>query len=301
MLLKLNKFLYIRLAFGFLLPAQTLCALSSVSAVRSTVTLPRTVSIKVVKPKNLMVTQKVGPRNESCRYRVAKPNIVPRTKWFRASKSVKAGLKTPVTCGLNKEILGPPRAIILHHAGINNPKKQSVLRRVVAFYQHHTQKKGWKNIAYHFIIGQAGEIVEGYGGFNLDAPKLIPMGSHAKGYNGGPKGVSIGICLDGNYNTNLPPKPQLDALVHLLAYLCERCHINPTGRVVWPNSGRRVVIPCITGHGQLPGVKTNCPGYALQKLLLPDVKDTAPKPKTGDLNRVFPPLQTAVAQFMKRY
>lgn len=95
-------------------------------------------------------------------------------------------------------------AIVLHHRAGNGD--------VLSIHLDHL-KRGWWGIGYHFYIRKNGEIWRG-------RPENI-TGAHAGGSNTYNL-HSIGICLEGDFETEYPTDPQLDSLAILLQDLENR-------------------------------------------------------------------------------
>lgn len=91
--------------------------------------------------------------------------------------------------------------IFLHHrAGIGDV--DSIDR------QHKNQ--GWTCIGYHFYVRKDGSI---YRGRREDT-----IGAHAYGYNS----TSIGICAEGNFETDIMGEAQKQAIIELVNYLKDK-------------------------------------------------------------------------------
>ncbi len=86
------------------------------------------------------------------------------------------------------------RSIVVHHSAL----KQSDGPREIQ--QLHFDSQGLADIAYHFLIDDAGVIYEGR--------DIGVRGAHVGGFNTG----SVGICLLGNFENADPTLPQLAAL-----------------------------------------------------------------------------------------
>lgn len=102
--------------------------------------------------------------------------------------------------------------LIVHHSATPDDDKLSVQ----AIRRFHTspppEGRGWKNIAYHFLIDRLNDSYEiVVGRFPEDA------GSHATGWNT----ISIGICCVGNFDKQPMPKEQYDVLIGLLSSLMQ--------------------------------------------------------------------------------
>lgn len=69
------------------------------------------------------------------------------------------------------------------------------------------KSKGWDGIGYNFYIRKDGTIYNGRG------EEIV--GAQLKGYND----ISIGICLEGNFEIEEPEEGQIEALNNLIYYL----------------------------------------------------------------------------------
>lgn len=93
-----------------------------------------------------------------------------------------------------------PIILIYHHTAIKNisPLEIDELHK----------NKGWNGIGYHYYIRKDGSI---YTGRDEES-----VGSHTKGYNK----VSIGVCLEGNFEEEYLTESQMKSLEQLSVYLC---------------------------------------------------------------------------------
>lgn len=136
------------------------------------------------------------------------------------------------------------RRIILHHSGDDRGCVES-------FRRTHIFKNNWKDIGYHWVIGN---------GNGMENGKIEPgrptekRGAHTAWNNSD----SIGICLVGDFTNNFPSAEQYDALIRLLAVECVKYDLNPMGR--YKDTERFV----ISGHKDWRA--TLCPGK-LQSLM----------------------------------
>lgn len=101
------------------------------------------------------------------------------------------------------------KRIILHHAAMNGS--------VEAVHNVH-KAKGWSGIGYHFYVRKDGSIYRG-------RPEWA-IGAHASGSNYN----SIGICAEGNFETDKMPDAQKNALKWLVAYIKDKYKINTVQR-----------------------------------------------------------------------
>lgn len=110
--------------------------------------------------------------------------------------------------------------IIVHHRA-GNGDAQSIHRMHLA--------NGWSGIGYHFYVRKNGEVYRGR--------PLHSIGAHCTGRNSN----SVGICFEGNYQTEIMPETQLRAGYELILYL----------KGIYPNAE-------IKKHSDLNS--TSCPG-----------------------------------------
>jgi N-acetyl-anhydromuramyl-L-alanine amidase AmpD len=89
--------------------------------------------------------------------------------------------------------------IILHHAAASSCTADDVHRWHVA--------NGWAGIGYHFFVRKDGSVYRG-------RPEGT-IGAHVQGQNWN----SIGVCFEGNFETDTMPEAQIKAGAELVAYL----------------------------------------------------------------------------------
>lgn len=111
--------------------------------------------------------------------------------------------------------------IVLHHAAATKCSVEDVHSWHLA--------NGWAGIGYHFLVRKDGSVWAG-------RPENT-VGAHAKGYNS----TSIGICFEGNFETESMPDAQKLAGIELVAYLKDKYSVKD-----------------VKGHGEL--MSTACPG-----------------------------------------
>jgi len=104
--------------------------------------------------------------------------------------------------------------IVVHHSATDNGSAES-------FRSYH-KSRGWDDIGYHFVVtngsgGPDGEIQKGRA--------LGKQGAHAKGRNSN----SVGICL---VATDKFTVAQQDALIVLLAEMCQKYKIQPSEKTI---------------------------------------------------------------------
>lgn len=121
------------------------------------------------------------------------------------------------------------KQIILHHADASNCTVKDINRWHL--------NNGWTGIGYHYFVRKDGTIYRG-------RPENA-IGAHAIGANGN----SIGICAEGNYETETMPEVQKNAIKELIADIKSRY-----GNLA------------VKGHKEVSN--TSCPGknYPLEEL-----------------------------------
>lgn len=127
--------------------------------------------------------------------------------------------------------------IVVHHSAYPNagPKEIQDL---------HMDRRGFADVAYHYIITADGTIYEGR--------EINIRGAHVQGFNTG----SVGIVLLGNFNDEQPTEFQTESLLKLVD------HLRYTFEISY-----------LTGHKDYPDQSpdgTECPGDNLYPLL-PDL------------------------------
>ncbi|MDD5061042.1 MAG: peptidoglycan recognition family protein [Candidatus Marinimicrobia bacterium] len=100
--------------------------------------------------------------------------------------------------------------------------------------------KGWGDIGYHFFITPDGKVMPGR--------TENTIGAHCQADSMNFK--SLGICLPGNFMTEVPTVQQLTSLLELLKKLMSKYNI-PKENVL--------------GHREVSGASTACPGDNFQK------------------------------------
>ena len=176
-------------------------------------------------------------------------DIMPRTAW-----------------ATDRPPLGPlppedVRFLLVHHTVTHNDYvEDDVPRFLRGFYDHHTSdRKGWNDIAYNFIIDRFGQIWEARAG-SLAGPV-------AGDATGGNQGFTQLCAIIGDFTEVMPSDESLDSLSLLLAALAIRYQIDTTpdatitftsrGSNRWP-VGDAVATATVAGHRDMS--KTACPG-----------------------------------------
>jgi len=122
--------------------------------------------------------------------------------------------------------------LVVHHSASN-----SVITKKSDIERWHKQR-GFSQIGYHKVIEGNGNIVDG-------RPETT-QGAHAKGANQS----SLGVCVVGNFEKEIPSAAQVTALISVLTDWCKAHKLKTTN---------------IYGHFNVlgGGTKTSCPGKNL--------------------------------------
>lgn len=125
-----------------------------------------------------------------------------------------------------------PVRLTYHHAASASSDPAGALERIREYQRFH-QGAGWPDVAYHFLVDQAGRIYEGR--------PVGAVGDTFTEYD--PTGHFL-VCLDGNFDVDVPSAPSIDALTQILAWAAQRFAITPQS---------------LTGHRD-HSPETTCPG-----------------------------------------
>ena len=129
--------------------------------------------------------------------------IIPRTAW-------KAVQPKPFETQI-------PERITIHHEGeYFSPDSDAVkfIKKVQVWGM--SEARNWSDIPYHFLIGLDGTIYEGR--------NVFTTGETATEYD--PNGHLLISCI-GNFEVQEVPEAQLNSLINLIAYCCEKYEISP--------------------------------------------------------------------------
>jgi N-acetyl-anhydromuramyl-L-alanine amidase AmpD len=101
----------------------------------------------------------------------------------------------------HSERSGDPEGVVLHHAAASSASVETV-------HGWHLGN-GWAGIGYHFYVRKNGSVYRG-------RPEKW-IGAHTSGHN-----EKIGICAEGNFETETMPEAQRKATIELLEYLFDK-------------------------------------------------------------------------------
>lgn len=108
-----------------------------------------------------------------------------------------------------------PTKIIVHHSADPSPKDQLAKINEWHKYREFPRSKRGYFVGYHFLINKLGVVTQ--------TRDLDEEGAHTKGQNFS----SIGICLEGDFNQELPSPAQEKALGELLVRFCDQYGLTP--------------------------------------------------------------------------
>ncbi|MFC4338027.1 peptidoglycan recognition protein family protein [Salininema proteolyticum] len=156
------------------------------------------------------------------------------------------------------DIIGPPTAIVVHHAVWPNTMDFSWERAALTsreIQDLHMDDNGWKDAGQQLTISRGGHVMEARDrSFEAIRQGLNVMGAHVGGHNS----YTIGIENEGTYTDpdTVVPSGQFGSLAQTCAWLCERYGLDPH--------------QAIAGHRDFND--TICPGEALYRRL-PELRD----------------------------
>ena len=118
--------------------------------------------------------------------------------------------------------------IIVHHTSRTEMTAEEC-------HEYHQKERGWSGIGYNYFIEKDGSIIEGRG---------QRVGAHAYGHNR----TSIGICMTGNFDVEVPTNQQWTSFLRLSSYMLKLYNLQPSQ---------------VLGHRELIGVQKSCPGMQI--------------------------------------
>ncbi|HEX2196644.1 MAG TPA: N-acetylmuramoyl-L-alanine amidase [Actinomycetota bacterium] len=200
------------------------------------------------------------------------PDIVTRAEWG-ADESIKS---TSGSCV--RRFFRVQQLFVHHTVGRNFESNPKAAMR--AIYHFHTQRQGWCDVGYNFVVGWDGTIYEGrwarkYAPWEVhsseDRSGRAVAGAHVAGYNSG----SVGVSVMGNFSEVQPPPAVRRTLAELLAWEADRHDLKPRGEHTYrnPETGATRRLKYIAGHRDAG--YTECPGNFLYAALPAVRKDTA--------------------------
>ncbi|XP_017785142.1 PREDICTED: peptidoglycan-recognition protein LB-like isoform X2 [Nicrophorus vespilloides] len=137
-----------------------------------------------------------------------------------------------------EKMSNPVPFVIIHHSFMPPAcySAEDCEKSMKKMQEMHQITNGWNDVGYSFAVGGDGRAYEGRGWFNV--------GAHAPTYNN----KSIGICIIGDWRTELPPPQQLSTVLKLINFGVRKGYIAKDYT--------------LHGHRQVRN-GTECPGNAL--------------------------------------
>jgi len=154
--------------------------------------------------------------------------------------------------------MNKPEYLILHHTAVSRDKNKNQLQAVNTYHKSkdfYLSSLGYY-VGYHYFIEPSGKVIQ--------TRKHTDIGCHTVGCNA----TSIGICLAGNFNQELPTKEQCDSLRDLVNRLSSELDIPQTQS-------------CIAGHKEFQDNRT-CPGVLLKDSFVMDLLKEYPNDIVDD-------------------
>ncbi|XP_014091181.2 peptidoglycan-recognition protein LB isoform X2 [Bactrocera oleae] len=150
---------------------------------------------------------------------------------------------------------GPAPYVIIHHSYMPSAcyTAADCIKAMRSMQDYHQLQRGWNDIGYSFAIGGDGMIYVGRG-FNV-------IGAHAPKYND----RSVGICMIGDWRTELPPPQMLAAAKSLIEFGLTKGYIHSEYKLL--------------AHRQVRN--TECPGQRLYEEIT-TWPHFAPKPQSTE-------------------
>lgn len=148
-------------------------------------------------------------RAASAHAALPRPSIIPCTTWGAA----------PARGGISMS--STPRYVVVHHMASSNgtgtslAAAHSIARQVQGWHFD----RGWVDTGQHFSVSRGGYILEGRHRTieGLNNGRVFPVGAHVGNNNS----TCLGIETEGNFTSIQPTSAQWNALVELIAYLCQ--------------------------------------------------------------------------------
>ncbi|MBN2093283.1 N-acetylmuramoyl-L-alanine amidase [candidate division KSB1 bacterium] len=181
-----------------------------------------------------------------------RPEIVPRQRWGARSST---GTQVPHT----------PYRMTLHHTAMQRTGTFEEGAAEMRFIQDfHQNARGWRDIAYHFLVNDSGYIYQG-------VPEAF-VGTHTGGANTG----NIGLSMMGNFEEDQVPLLMLEACIKLFSYLSFSHQISPDSLLGHQDYNPTTLCPGKNGYVLLPEIRN-----AIRQNLAfgaPYIADPQPKP-----------------------
>ncbi|MFN2614886.1 MAG: N-acetylmuramoyl-L-alanine amidase, partial [Actinomycetota bacterium] len=151
--------------------------------------------------------------------------------------------------------------VFVHHTDTTNSYTPSQSASIIrGIYHFHVFTRGYRDIAYNFLVDKYGQVFEGrYGGMTRAV-----VGGHTLGFNY----RSTGVAVLGNYVSFSPSSKLLSSLAYLIAWKLDIHHTPPVGKgVLHVATGERYKAGSYVAFNRISGHRdanlTSCPGGRL--------------------------------------
>ena len=142
-------------------------------------------------------------------FAVSRPSIISCSEWGAAAARSSISMSST------------PRNIVVHHMASSNSTgtTRAAAIAIAKQVQGWHFANGWSDTGQHFSVSRGGYILEGRHRTieGLNNGSVFPVGAHVGGHNS----TSLGIETEGNFTSTQPTSAQWNALVTLIAYLCQ--------------------------------------------------------------------------------
>jgi serine/threonine protein kinase len=189
-------------------PTATSGSAMSAAALATVLTVPTTPPTSAPAAAQPSVAATPAPAEVPQQVRVTQPPIISRSAWGAAPATGSNGAQQPRRITLNHD--GQPLA--------GSRDIPDMLRRIQDIHQ-----RQWVDIAWHYIIDRDGNIYEGH----------APTDRGDTNYHYDTDGM-IAIGILGDYDTQSLTPQQKEAIVALMAWLCQQYNIAPSD--IYPHS-----------------------------------------------------------------
>ncbi|SDD41570.1 N-acetylmuramoyl-L-alanine amidase [Nocardioides lianchengensis] len=157
------------------------------------------------------------------------------------------------------------RQVHVHHTATGNGYSRSDVPALIrGMYEYHTQRLGWFDLGYNFLVDRFGRVWEGRSG----GPSRLVQGAHTLGFNE----HSVGIAVIGSHDGNRASDRSILMVARVAAWKLDKARRKATGTVAVRSTGsdkyaagRRVRLPVIDGHRDTND--TACPGERIYRRL----------------------------------
>ncbi len=162
-----------------------------------------------------------------------RPEIVLRARWGAQPST---GIQVPHS----------PYRMTLHHTAMQRTVTLEEGAAEMRFIQDfHQNARGWRDIAYHFLVNDSGYIYQG-------VPEAY-VGTHTGGANTG----NIGLSMMGNFEEDQVPLLMLEACIKLFSYLSFSHQITPDSLLGHRDYNPTTRCPGKNGYALLPAIRNS--------------------------------------------